>query len=93
MVRNPTGEQLGLKSARKQYAMDTNFDRSFLQLKYAADDYFDSGENRDETSSGEVNSPMRDLPFNGFTSVVGVGNPPQTFYCIFDTGSSVMFVK
>ncbi|CAI2366814.1 unnamed protein product [Moneuplotes crassus] len=92
LVKHPNNN-LNVRSARKQYNIPNKHQKSLLQLKYQAEDYFESGEARDDTSDGEVSSPMRDLPFNGFTSVVGVGNPPQTFYCIFDTGSSVMFVN
>ena len=73
--------------------MEKDIDRSFLQLRYAAEDYFEESGHSEDTSNHQVNSEMRDLPYNGFTSVIGVGTPPQTFYCIFDTGSSVMFVK
>lgn len=78
---------------------------SFLQIKYPAEDYFD-GQERGHLQEGDkknkVLAPMRDLPLSGYTAVVGVGSGndkengksnAQKLDCIFDTGSSVMFVK
>jgi hypothetical protein len=69
-------------------------DGSYLQLKYAAMDYFENDDSHlQQSTQGEVNSPSIDVPFNGYTAILGIGTPAQEFYCIFDTGSSVMFVK
>lgn len=74
--------------------MDPHFKPSYLQIKYPAENY----EIHTETSliqdtERQILMPMRDILDSGFTSVVGVGTPPQKLYCIFDTGSSLMFVK
>lgn len=69
---------------------------SFLQIKYVAEDYFDGHERghlQDGDEKNKVLAPMKDIPLSGYTAVVGVGTPPQKLDCIFDTGSSVMFVK
>jgi hypothetical protein len=64
---------------------------SYLQIKYVAQDYLQL--DSECTSDCQFNSAMRDIPYNGFTGVVGIGSHPQKLYCIYDTGSSVMFVN
>lgn len=94
MVRHKQDVAKILRDTKNKYSTGRERDRSFLQLKYAAEDYFEnSGSHLQDTSRGEVNSPSVDIPYNGYTAILGIGNPPQEFYCIFDTGSSVMFVK
>lgn len=94
MVRQKQDVTKILRDTKNKYSAGRERERSFLQLKYAAEDYFEnSGSHLQDTSRGEVNSPSVDIPYNGYTAILGIGNPPQEFYCIFDTGSSVMFVK
>jgi hypothetical protein len=94
MVRQKQDIAKMLKNKKSNISRSKERDGSFLQLKYAAEDYFDNGESHlQDTTQGEINSPSIDIPYNGYTAILGIGNPPQEFYCIFDTGSSVMFVK
>lgn len=67
---------------------------SYLQLKYAANEYpYIADDSYPQDTDDTVNMKMRNLVGNGYTSVLSVGSNRQEFYCIFDTGSSVMFLN
>ena len=67
---------------------------SYLQLKYPAPLYPEYGDPvYDDDTENTVHMLMRDIMQNGYTSVFAIGQNKQEFYCIFDTGSSVMFVN
>ena len=84
LVRAPRGDSKVLSSDKLK-------GNSYLQVKYVAQDYLQLDSKC--TSDCEFNAAMRDIPYNGFTGVVGFGSHPQKLYCIYDTGSSILFVK
>jgi hypothetical protein len=76
------------------HMVDAGLRPSYLQLKYPANLYpYAADPDYIEDTDDTVHMMMRDILENGFTTILSVGSNRQEFYCIFDTGSSVMFVN
>jgi len=83
-----------LKIAMERQPTVTGDDMSYLQIKYAAEEYFLDEDDRSLLQqSGEAVIPTKNIPDSGYTAIIGVGTPPQKLYCIMDTGSSIMYIK
>lgn len=100
-VNNDGGASITLKRGENWIQELLQF-QSYIQLKTEnharAQSYLQFPATITRTQEGDdsesvIELPQYDIPKSGYTGMLSVGTPPQELPCIFDTGSSVLWIN